>query len=83
MDKKVIGYLIAIIGILILGFGVSLFQTLILSIIGMICVGAGVVIIIMFSEKSSSRDSGKKAGKGKIKDLPVYEGDNIVAYRRN
>ena len=93
--NKVIGYVLAVVGlgILFLGAGdfglpvVSLLGKTVVSIIAMICIGGGVVIILMNSSggSKSSAYQGKRKQKsgGKIQDLPVYEGDDIVAYRRD
>lgn len=83
--KKVIGYVVSIIGLVILTFGAGGFEiplvgdmsTTLMNIFGIGFIIVGVIIIMLNSEKSS------KKRKGKIKDLPVYEGEDIVAYRRD
>jgi len=103
--KVVIGYVLAVIGLVLLSFGaggftiplISSLPTSVVNIAAMVLVGVGVVIVIISGEGSSSGGGflsgifggGKYPGKrkskrgGKIKDLPVYEGDDIVAYRRD
>ena len=80
--NKVTGYIVSTIGLVILIFGAGGFQIpligdmspMIFNILGMGCIIVGVILIIINSDKKS---------KGKTKDLPVYQGDEIVAYRRN
>jgi uncharacterized membrane protein len=94
MDKKVIGYFFAVLGLVILVFGaggfnvpvISLISKSVLNILGMIFVGLGVVLVVMAGGGGSvNKYPGKRFSKnrGKIQDLPIYEGDNIIAYRRD
>lgn len=93
--KVVIGYGIAIFGLAILALGagdfdipiLSWFSNSSLSIVAMVLIAGGVVLILVFSDKRgrSNKYEGKRHSKngGKIQDLPVYEGDSIIAYRRD
>ena len=107
--KAVIGYAVAILGLVILTFGaggfdiplISSLDKTIVNTIAMVLVAAGVVIVIVSGGGRGSSSSGggffanlfgrgaaypgkrKSKRKGKILDLPIYEGDDIVAYRRD
>ena len=107
--KAVIGYVVAVIGLVILTFGaggfeipgVSLLDKTIVNTIAMIFVAVGVMIVIiggggkgssgggggffsnLFGGKDMYPGKRKSKRKGKIMDLPIYEGDDIVAYRRD
>jgi hypothetical protein len=98
MEKKVIGYGVSIFGLIILIFGAGGFEvpllssldTYIVNIFGMVLVAGGVVIVIVLGEGGGGRGNvrgyrgkRKSKGKGKVADLPVYEGDDIIAYRRD
>jgi hypothetical protein len=86
----VIGYSIAGVGLAILAFGsagnIIPIDNFIINIIGGACVVIGVVNVTMAERKTGGKS--KKAKKGKKgeqadhDDLPVYQGNDIVAYRR-
>jgi len=107
--KTVIGYGVAIVGLVILTFGAGGFEIPLLSgldvtivnTVAMVLVAIGVIIVIVggSGEGGGSGDGGffanlfgggakypgkrKSKKKGKIQDLPIYEDDDIVAYRRD
>ena len=98
MNLKVIGYGLSAVGLLLLVIGagdfgipvISMVPKTLMNIISMVVLAAGVVAIIV--DGGSGGGGGKSRGyqgkrksksKGKIEDLPVYEGDNIIAYRRD
>ena len=85
--KKIGGYVISIIGLVILALGIKpIYESVsknfsalkqispsMLLIIGLIVLGAGVVL----SRLSSGFGSGKQSA-----EVPIYHGKNIVGYRR-
>jgi len=90
--NKVIGYIVSVIGLGILSLGagdfniplISSLSKVVVSTVAMVFIVAGVVIIIINSDKSKGHHGkGKPKSGGKVKDLPVYEGDDIIAYRRD
>lgn len=105
--KAVIGYVVAVVGLVILTFGAGGFDAPLISgldktvvnTVAMILVAIGVVIVIVSGDGGNGGGGGffsnlfggggkypgkrKSKRKGKITDLPIYEGDDIVAYRRD
>ena len=79
--NKVVGYSVSIIGLVVmaLGFGMVPFKIALLDgIAGNLIAGAGVVLIIV-GVVLSLISRGKKQVK---EEVPIYEGDTIVGYRR-
>ena len=82
--KKIIGYILAGIGLIIILFSseqgkkfvpfLATIKTSYLIIAGGIFIVAGVVLMIVFD---------KRHGKQKRKEVPIYKGKEIVGYRRD
>jgi len=99
MNLKVMGYILAALGLGILVFAAGSFDVpfldagnkMYVNILGMVVVAGGVVLIIVDGggfgggKGRNKYYEGKRKSKrkGKIADLPIYEGDNIIAYRRD
>jgi hypothetical protein len=83
MNGKILGYAISAIGILALAMasfpslqamvGVKSISGTMLTIAGVIITVIGIMIILKIGHNT----------KQEVKDLPVYEGENVVAYRRH
>lgn len=83
MDGKIFGYIISLIGILALAMasfpalqariGIKSISGTMLTIAGIIITVIGVMVILKIGHNA----------KQEVKDLPVYEGEQVIAYRRH
>lgn len=79
--KKVVGYVIAVVGIVVMafGFGIVPLELAILENIASIYVsGVGIVLIILGAFMALKGGSPAQ----KQEEVPIYEGDKIVGYRK-
>jgi hypothetical protein len=78
--KKGVGYIVSIVGLIVMAISFSLlkvdlpgnFPSLYITIAGVILIVVGIII--------SLKD--KRTGKQKKKEVPIYEGEEIIGYRR-
>ena len=92
--KKVIGYVVSVVGIFVmaLGFGMVPVEVRILEGVGsnvVSGVGVGLVVVgVLISLKGDKvEEKGKKKGKGGEDEVPIYEGvgkrRKVVGYRKD
>lgn len=80
--KKLVGYVVAIAGIAVmaLGFGIVPLKIAFLEgVLSKYIIGAGIVLIIV-GAVISLKGRGRKQ---KEEEVPIYEGENVVGYRRS
>jgi hypothetical protein len=87
--KRVIGYVVSVVGIAVMAFGFNMFSLDIALLEGIgsnIIVGAGIVLIIAGVVLSMMSGRGGKARHAK-EEVPIYEGTGknrkIVGYRKD
>jgi len=82
--KKILGYIVAFIGLVIVASGTNLFGTVIVKFLPflsginswtLIIIGLAVVLVGIFFLLGG--------GEKKMKEVPIYHGKNIVGYRRH
>jgi len=86
MVKKIIGYILMILGIVLLFFSLGVFKDkinldkigflsavkpLYITIVAVVLIGAGIFLVIKFGKS-----------RGKMDDLPVWQGKEMIGYRR-
>lgn len=80
--KKLVGYVVAIAGIAVMALGFGIIPLKLEFLEGFAknyIIGAGIIFIILgvvFSLKGKGRVQ-------KAEEVPIYEGDKIVGYRKN
>ncbi len=86
--KKVIGYLLAIVGFVIIVSGLGFIKIQFLGDLpGRYSTIAGIVFIIFsiifLKNEKDPKSSQKGRAKSLPKDLPIYEGGEVIGYRRH
>ena len=83
--KRVIGYVIAIVGLAVMAVGLGTFKLdipLLNSFDIKYVVGAGIVLIIAGIVVSLTFGKGGRKKKQEKEEVPIYRGDRIVGYRK-
>ena len=82
--KKILGYIVAVVGLVIVASGTNLFGTAIIKFLPflsginswtLIIIGLAVVLVGIFFLLGG--------GEKKMKEVPIYHGKDIVGYRRH
>jgi len=83
--KKVLGYVLVIVGLVVLAVGVKPINEQVINYIPFleginpfILMGVGIAILVVGVLSMRGSSSGKSKG-----EVPIYQGKNIVGYRRH